>query len=123
MASALPTHGDAAPALADALAHAHAPQAQLPLPEDAAHADVLRALAHDDLPTARRLAQALRGRSWRDAPDRQALDNAARRVIGAVIAAATSDAAPLDVFDPIAAPALAALHASDADLHDAGGAP
>jgi len=119
--------------LAEALANDHLRQALLPLPKDAALADALRALAQDDLPTARRLAQALHTSSWRDAlitllhaPPAHAaavwhaLNDSARRAIGAVVAAAPPDADPLAVHDPIAALALAALHADDADLHDAG---
>jgi len=92
-------------------------------------------MAHDDLPTARRLALALRDQFWGDAlaallhapPQHaaavwQALDNAARRGVVSVLAAAPSDADLLAVFDPIAALALAALQSERDDLRNAGGA-
>jgi len=135
LAHALHAHDGMVLELAEALANDHLRQALLPLPEDAALADALRALAHDDLPTARRLAQAIHTSSWRDAliallhaPQThaaavwRALDTSARWAIGAIVAAAPSDAAPLAVHDPIAALALAALHADDAALQTAGGA-
>ena len=135
VAHALHAHGDVFLDIADAQANEHLRQALLPLPKDAALADALRALAQDDLPTARRLAQALHTSSWRDAlitllhaPPAHAaavwhaLNDSARRAIGAVVAAAPSDADPLAVFDPIAALALAASQSARDDLRNVGSA-
>jgi len=138
-ADALRAHGDVFLTLTDALAHTEAlmhddlRQALLPLPEDAALADALRALARDDPLVAQRLAYGLRDRSWRDALEPlldasqphanavwNALDDAMRRGIASVLAAELLDANPLAVHDPIAALALAAVHVGDDDLRTAG---
>ena len=132
-ADALRAHGDLFLAVTDAVTTDDLRPAPLPLPEDAALACALRALAQDDPPTAQRLARAMRDRSWRDAQVMllhahpahaaavwQALSDAARRALVAGIAAAPSDGDPPAVHDPIAAFALEALRADDADLRAAG---
>jgi len=133
LTDALHAHGGVFLALTDALADDDLRAALLPLPEDAALADALRGLAHDDLPTVRRLAQALRDQFWRDAllallhaplhsarAVWQALSDDARRAIGAIVAAAPTDADPPAVSDPIAALALAASQSERDDLRNAG---
>jgi len=132
-ALALSRHGDAFASIVDALGRSALGDVVLPLPKDDALADALRGLAQDDPPTAQRLAHALRNRSCLTALQEllhaapahasavwQALDDATRRAIGAEVAAASPDADPLAVHDPIAALALAAVHADDADLRAAG---
>ena len=133
VATALRAHGDVFLALADAVTNNDLRDALLPLPEDAAHADALRVLARDDPPTAQRLAYALRGRFWRDAllaqlhasPRHaaavwQALDDAMRQAICTAFTAAPPHVTSLAERDPIAALALAALHAEDDDIRTAG---
>jgi len=134
LAHVLRAHGAMFLALADALTD-DLRAAVLPLPEDAALADALRALVRDNPVGGRTLACALHDRDWRQAlrallmaePHHaaaiwQALDDATRRAIVAAITAAPSDADPLAVHDSIAALALAALRHGDADLRTAGGA-
>jgi len=133
LAHAMRHVGDAFLSIMDALADDGLRQALLPLPEDAALADALRALVRDNPVGGRTLACALHDRDRRQAlrallmaePHHaaavwQALDDATRRAIGAEVAAASPDADPLAVHDPIAALALAAVHADDADLRAAG---
>jgi len=133
VATALRAHGDVFLALADAVTNNDLRDALLPLPEDAAHADALRVLARDDPPTAQRLAYAHRTRSWRDAllaqlhasPRHaaavwQALDDAMRQAICTAFTAAPPHVTSLAERDPIAALALAALHAEDDDIRTAG---
>jgi len=132
LADALRDHGDLFLELADALTD-DLRAAVLPLPEDAARAGALRAMAHDAPPSARRLALALRGHSWRDAlaallhaPPRhagavwQALAETERHAIVGELPAGTPKCAPRAVHDPLAALALAAVHAPDVDLRAAG---
>jgi len=131
---ALHAHGGVFLEIADALTDALRARL-LPLPKDSALADALRALAQDDPVTARRLTHALRSKNRRTAllalleatPHHasavwQALDNAARRGVVSVLAAAPSDADPLAVFDPIAALALAASQSEHDDLRNVGSA-
>jgi len=147
LANALRKHGDLFVALADALANDRLRQELLPLPEDAALAGALRAMAHDAPPSARRLALALRGHSWRDAlhallhapPQHagavwQALDDDAQRGIEAVVFPVVAGANLLTVRDMITAVrniipdvrdmipvfAMAAVASGDDDLRKAG---
>jgi len=133
LAVTLRAHGDIVLALADALADDRQRAALLPLPDNPALVRPLRGLTHDDPATGIRLAHALQTQDRRTAllallhapPQHavavwQALDNAVRRGVVSVLAAAPSDADPLAVHDPIAALALAALQSSDDDLRDAG---
>jgi len=133
LADALCGHGDLLAAMVDTLADERLCGALLPLPTNAALADALRAMAQDDPVTARRLAHALWSKNRRTAlvalleatPHHAvavwgALDAAARRRIGAVLAAVSPGADSRAVSDPLAALALAAVHAHDADLRTAG---
>ena len=133
VADALRAHGDVFLTLADAVTNDNLRQDLLPLPEDARQANALRDLTRDDLPTARRLACALHGRSWRDAllalltapPQHaaavwQALAETDRRAMVAVLPAGTTECAPLDGRDPITVLALRALQSDAPALRDAG---
>jgi len=105
----------------------------LPLTEDAALANALRAMMRDHPPTAQRLAHAIRTQDRRAAlaallaaaPAHadavwSALAETDRCSIVDEVRAETQEWTSLAERDPIAALALAALHADDADLHDAG---
>jgi len=133
LADALHAHGDVFLKIADALADDDLRAALLALPKDAALTDALRVLAHDDLPTARRLAHAIQDhdrsatlQALLHAPPHpatavwQALDDSVREAIGAVVSAEASDADLLAVFDPIAALALAASQSERDVLRNAG---
>jgi len=133
LADALQAHGALFLDIADAVTGDDRRAALLPLPDDPALAGALRGLAQDDPPSALRLAHALQTQDRRTAllailtmPPRhagavwQALSDAARRVIDAEVAAASPDADLPAVRDPIAALALAAVHAGDDGLWTAG---
>jgi len=132
LADTLQAHGDAFLSIMNALADGLR-GAWPPPQDDSALACALRALARDDPPTARRLAQAFHTSSWRDAliallhaPQThtvavwQALDNAAQRGVVSVLAAAPPDADPPVIRDLLAVLALPAAHSGDADLRAAG---
>ena len=135
VADALRAHGDVFLSIVDALADDGLRAAVLPLPEDAALADALRVLVRDDPVGGRALACALHARHGRPAllallhaPPHpagavwQALAETVRHAIVGDLPAETTECAALAVHDPLAALALAALHADDADLRTAGGA-
>ena len=132
VAFALRDHGDVLLVIADALADDRR-AVLLPLTEDAALANALRAMMRDHPPTAQRLAHAIRTQDRRAAlaallaaaPAHadavwSALAETDRCSIVDEVRAETQEWTSLAERDPIAALALAALHADDADLHDAG---
>ena len=133
LADALQAHGDVFLEIAAAVTGDDRRAALLPLPEDAALADALRALAGDDPPVAQRLACARHERYGRAAllallaaaPAHadavwSALAETDRRSIVDEVRAEMLEWTSLAERAPIAALALAALQSGCADLRNAG---
>ena len=132
IASTLQAYGDVFLSIVDALADDELLDALLPLPGSARQANALRALVRDDLITGRSLAYAMHERSWRPAllallhapPQHaaavwQALAIRERRAIVDDLPVGTKECISLDVPDPVADLALAALQSGDPALRDA----